>query len=159
MRRAILLTILLAVPTTGCSPTVDLTQGLEILDVSSGWRDAGVVDGKNKIVPSVSLKVRNVSEESLIALQLNVLFRRVTEPDTEWGSAFMTASPPGGLPAGATTEEQVAISDLGYTGTEPRPQMLENRQFIDTTARVFAKYSSQSWTPVGEFPVERRLIE
>ena len=151
--------MLLTVPMAGCSPSVDLSQGLEVLDVSSGWRDAGVVDGKNKIVPSLSLKLRNVSEENLVALQLNVLFRRVTEPDTEWGSSFMTVSPPGGLPGGETTEEKVTISDLGYTGTEPRPQMLENRQFIDTTARVFAKYSSQSWTLLGEFPVERRLIE
>jgi len=159
MPRAILLVFLLAVPVAGCSPSVDLTQGLEVLDVSSGWRDAGIVDGKNKIVPSVSLKLRNVSEADLVALQLNVLFRRVTEPDTEWGSSFMTASPPGGLPAGATTEEKVAISDLGYTGTEAKPEMLENRQFIDTTARIFAKYGSQSWTLLGEFPVERRLIE
>lgn len=150
---------LLAIPLAGCAPSVDLTQGLEVLDVSSGWRDAGVVDGKNKIVPSVSLRLRNLSEQNLAALQLNVLFRRVTEPDTEWGSSFMNASPPGGLEAGVTTEMQVAISDLGYTGTDPRAQMLENRLFIDTTARVFAKYSAESWTLIGEFPVERRLLE
>ena len=159
MRREILLIILVTAPLIGCGPTIDLSQGLEVLDVSSGWRHAGVVDGKNKIVPSLLLTLRNVSEESLVALQLNVLFRRVTELDTEWGSSFMTASPPGGLPAGAETEEIVAISDLGYTGTEPRAQILENRLFIDTTARVFAKYSSQAWTLIGEFPVERRLIE
>ena len=159
MCRAILLTVLLAVLPAGCSPAVDLSQGLEVLDVSTGWQDAGVVDGKNKIVPSLSLKLRNVSEESLVALQLNVLFRRVTELEAEWGSSFMTVSPRGGLPAGETSALMVAVSDLGYTGTEPRSQMLENRYFIDTTARVFAKYGSQSWTLLGEFPVERRLIE
>jgi hypothetical protein len=159
MYRPIWLILALAIVLGGCTPDVDLTEGLEVLDVSSGWRDAGVVDGKNKIVPSLSLKLKNVSDQKLGALQLNVLFRRVTEPDTEWGSSFMTASPQGGLPAEQTTEEQVAVSDLGYTGTEPLPQMLQHRLFVDTTARVFAKYGSRSWTLIGEYPVERRILE
>ena len=38
------------------------------------------------------------------------------------------------------------------------PQMLENTQFVDAKAQVFAKYGSTQWTLIGEFPVERQLI-
>jgi hypothetical protein len=34
-----------------CGQTVDLKQALKIADVSAGWYDAGIVDGKNKLVP------------------------------------------------------------------------------------------------------------
>ena len=46
----------------------------------------------------------------------------------------------------------------GYTGTEPRQQMLANPQFVDARVRIFAKYGSTQWEPVGEYTVDRRLI-
>ena len=34
-------------------------EALEVTDVSTGWYDAGVVDGKNKLVPSLTFRLRN----------------------------------------------------------------------------------------------------
>jgi hypothetical protein len=48
--------VLLAVLVSGCGPKVDLAKGLEVVVVSSGWFDAGMVSGQNKIVPSVTFK-------------------------------------------------------------------------------------------------------
>jgi len=53
---------------------VDLTKGLQILDVSTGWFDAGLVNGQNKLVPTISFKLKNVSDQKLSVLQVNVLF-------------------------------------------------------------------------------------
>lgn len=154
-----LATFFLTAVSAGCAPVVDLTEGLEVLDVSTGWRDAGVIDGKNKLVPSISLRLRNVSDQTLIALQINVLFRRVNDPDGEWGTAFMSVAGSEGLAPGATTDLKVATSQLGYTGTEPRLQMLENSQFVDAKVDILAKYASNQWAGIAGFPVERRLIE
>jgi len=52
-----------------CGPSVDLTKGLHLEAVSTGWLDAGVVDGKNKVVPAVSFKLKNVSDQPLKTLQ------------------------------------------------------------------------------------------
>jgi hypothetical protein len=49
-------------------------------------------------------------------------------------------------------------SQLGYTGSEPRQQMLANAQFVDAKIQVFAKYGSTQWQKVGEFAVPRTLI-
>src|SRR5262249_14460412 len=96
------LVLLSALVLPGCGPTVDLVKGLQVDAVSTGWFDAGVQDGKNKIVPSIAFTLKNVSNQTLVVLQVNGLFRRVTDAD-EWGSAFQTVAGSKGLAPGATT--------------------------------------------------------
>jgi hypothetical protein len=140
-----------------CGPTVDLSSNLEVLDVSTGWHDAGIVQGNNKLVPSVTFKLKNNSDQRLVVLQVNALFRRVTEPD-EWGSDFRTVVGSEGLEPDATSDELTLKSNLGYTGTEARAEMLKNSQFVDAKVELFAKYGSTQWARIGEFPITRELI-
>jgi hypothetical protein len=159
MRAPLFLPVLVAfaLAAVGCGDTVDLTTGLELQEVTTGWVDTGMVNGQNKLVPSVTFKIKNDSDEPLPVLQANVLFRRATE-DTEWGSGFVTVSGSEGLAPGATSQPLTVNSQLGYTGTEPRQQMLENSQFVDARVQLFVKYASTQWVKVGEYPVARRLI-
>ena len=159
MLRASLWAVLVAaLATASCGPKVDLSQGLQVVDVSTGWWDAGVVDGQNKLVPSVTFKFKNVSDQTLDVLQANVVFRRVTE-DKEWGSSFVKITGTEGLAPGATTPTQTVKSQLGYTGSESRQQMLANSQFVDAKIQLFAKYSNTQWQKVGEYTVPRTIIE
>src|SRR5687767_2346910 len=120
--------VVLGISSAGCGPKVDLTTGLQVLDVSTGWRDIGMVDGKNKLVPSITFTLKNMSDQSLPVLQMNVLYRRVNESD-ELGSGFVTVAGSEGLAPGATSPPLTVNSQLGYTGTEPRQQMLSNSHF------------------------------
>jgi hypothetical protein len=154
--RGCLLFLLLVSP--GCGPTVDLTKGLQIVDVSSGWFDAGIVNGKAKLVPSVSFKLKNVSDQKLTVLQVNALFRRASEKD-EWGSGFVQAAGSEGLAPGVTTNTLTMKSDRGYTGTDQtRQQMLENKYFVDAKVELSGKYGSTQWVRLGDFPITRVLI-
>jgi len=157
MRASLWLVLLAALATASCGPKVDLTKGIQVVDVSTGWWDAGVVNGQNKLVPSVTFKFKNVSEQTLPVLQANVVFRRVTE-DKEWGSSFVKITGTEGLAPGATSESQTVKSQLGYTGSESRQQMLDNAQFVDAKIELFAKYGNIQWQKVGEYPVPRTLI-
>ena len=96
----VLLVVVLA--TLGCGPTVDLSTSLEVTDVATGWHDAGVIEGKNKLVPAITFKLKNNSDQSLTTLQVNALFRRVNEPD-EWGSGYLKVTGSDGLAPGART--------------------------------------------------------
>jgi len=155
---AISVALVLASGLVACNgPALDLAKQLTVEDVSTGWFDAGLVNGQNKLVPTLSFRLKNTSDQTLRTLQVNVLFFRVSE-DNEWGSGFKTVVGSAGLAPGATSEPQTVASQLGYTGSEPRQQMLQNPQFVDTKARLFAKYGSQQWTRIGEYPVTRRLI-
>jgi hypothetical protein len=158
MRASLWVVLVAAVTAASCGPTVDLTKGLQVVDVSTGWWDAGVVDGQNKLVPSVTFKLKNVSDQKLDVLQANVVFRRVTE-DKEWGSSFVKLTGTEGLAPGATTPSQTVKSQLGYTGTESRQQMLANSQFVDAKIQLFAKYSNTQWQKIGEYAVPRTIIE
>ena len=49
----------------GCGPTVDLTQGLKVNVIKTGWYDMGIVNGQNRLVPMVTFTLKNVSERRL----------------------------------------------------------------------------------------------
>src|SRR5262245_20964979 len=147
-----------AVSAAACGPTVDLTKGLEIAVVNTGWYDAGIVNGQNKLVPAVSFTLKNVSEQKLVSLQVNALFRRVTEND-EWGSELVIAAGSSGLPAGKMTDVLTVKSPRGYTGSDQsRLEMLQNTQFVDAKVDLFAKYGSTQWARIGSYPITRQLL-
>jgi len=145
-------------PSVSCGPTVDLTKGIAINVLTTGWYDAGIVNGQNKLVPSITFTVTNKSDQKLRMLQVNSLFRRVTEPD-EWGSALVTAAGSDGLAPGATTPPLTVKSNLGYTGSDQtRQEMLRNTHFVDAKVELFAKYGSIQWVRVGDYPIARELL-
>ena len=139
-------------------PPVDLKQGLQIDVVATGWYNAGIVDGKNKLVPTVSFTIKNLSDQNLVSLQMMASFFRVADTSSEWGNSLLTVAGSGGLAPGATTPTLTMKSPLGYTGTEPRGEMLQNTHFVDALVKLVAKYGSAQWTHVREVPIERKLI-
>ena len=157
--RGLILILLFALPGTGCGgPTVDLKQGLEINVVDTGWFDAGLVEGKNKLVPTVTFTVKNVSDQKLVSLQMMASFFRVSDTTSEWGNSLLNVAGSEGLAPGATTPALTMKSPLGYTGTDPRADMLKNAQFVDAMVKLVAKYAAIQWTHVREVPIERKLI-
>lgn len=142
---------------SACAPSVDVTTGLQVQLVSTGWLRTNAVGGQNRLVPVVSFRLKNVSARRLASLQVNALFHRVGDVE-EWGSGFLTAAGSDGLVAGASTQTLTITSQLGYTGTDSPPAMLENSQFVDAKVELFAKYGSAEWARVGEYSVDRQLL-
>jgi hypothetical protein len=159
MRALACIAILAAVAAASCGPTVDLTQTLQVQNVSSGWFDDGIKDGKNKLVPSVTFTLKNNSAQNLVVLQINAVFHRINDPKAEWGTGFINVAGSEGLAAGASSAPITIKSPLGYTGSDQtRDEMLHNSQFVDAKVDLLAKYASTQWAKVGEFPIERKLI-
>src|ERR1700746_1761635 len=99
MRRVALVFILgLGFLPTGCSAPVDLKQVLQVEDMSGGDRDAGIVDGRNKVIPSITFKLKKSTDQSLSPLSLNVAFKKLPPPgitpapgsptEEDWDEAF-----------------------------------------------------------------------
>jgi len=153
-----LLLFLAIVSSAACGPTVDLTKGLHVSIVNSGWYDLGIVNGQNKLVPTVIFTLQNTSDQKLVTLQINALFRRVSE-ETEWGSGFLTVAGSQGLAPGATSDPITIKSQLGYTGSEQsRMEMLQNTHFVDAKVELFGKYASTQWVRLGSYPITRQLL-
>ena len=80
--------ILLATLSAACGgPPVDLTKGLEIVDVSTGWYDAAPSTARTKLVPRY-FNLKNVSDQPLAAAaaQRGVPAGR---PKDEWGTVWV----------------------------------------------------------------------
>jgi hypothetical protein len=143
---------------SGCGPTVDLKKSLQVKVIETGWFDAGIINGQNKLVPSITFTLTNQSDQKLVVLQANSIFRRVSDPNGEWGSGFKTIAGADGLAPGGETAPITIRSQLGYTGTESRLEMLQNSKFVDAKIDLFSKYGSTQWAKLGEYPIERKLL-
>ena len=168
----------------GCGgPQVAVNEALSVEDVTTGWLDVGIDDlGRNKLVPTISFRLANNSDESVRTLQLNGVFRRCVvaypgqpEPVSEvspadptagtcpgemqeWGSSFIRAVGREGLEPGAATETFTMESGLGYTGEQSRLNMLQHREFVDVKVELFVKRQAESWVKLGERSIERQLL-
>jgi hypothetical protein len=148
---------LAALVSAGCMRSRAVEKDLRIVDVRTGWYDVGVVDGRNKLVPSITLKLQNVSNEPIRSVQLNAIFRRVGEQEA-WGEHFVRAIGSDPLAPGATGDPLVLRSRLGYTSEESRLKMLQNPQFVDAKVEIYGKHGSRTWVKMGEWVIDRQLL-
>jgi hypothetical protein len=151
------LLVLAALVLAGCESR-EVDKDLRIIGVKTGWYDAGIQkDGNNKLVPSVALALQNISEREIASVQLNAVFRRVGEQEA-WGEHFIIGIDRTGLAPEATTQSIVLRSTLGYTSTQPRLQMLQNKEFIDAKVEIYGKHGSATWVKMGEYQIDRELL-
>ena len=148
---------------SGCSPSIDIKEALEVTDITTGWYDAGLLeDGKAKLVPRISFTLHNVLEDNVSVVRLLGSFRLVmadgTEDPEELGSSTISAIDLAGLEPGLTTVAFVMQSGLGYTGTQPRLELMEHRLFQDAKLSLFAKHRSDTWVKLGEYMIDRTLL-
>jgi hypothetical protein len=140
----------IAVLQTACGPTVDLKDGLEVETVATGWTSVRA----DKVVPALSFRLKNISDQKLVVLQLILRFRSVDEMD-ELGYAFRTVTGSAGLEPGAVTDTLVLRAPFGYVGRGADRLVAS---FAEAKVELFAKYASTPWMPVGEYRIARQLI-
>lgn len=135
----------------------DVKQALELTDVVTGWLDKGIVNGQNKIVPTISFRVKNNADRPISNVQLNAVFRIVNDEE-ELGARLVRAIDSNGLAPGATAGPFNLNSELGYTSEGSRVQMLQNSNFRDAQVELFAKHGSAQWVKLTELVVQRQLL-
>lgn len=156
IRRTTLVALtLLAAFTCACGQRVDLKQALQVTDTSSGWFDAGIQNGKNKLVPSVTFKLKKNSGVDLSSVSLNVVFLFVGSQD-HTDDVYVQSVPF----EGDQTKPVVVRTEWGYTGEPPqtRAEMLQNSHFRDMEVQIFAKQSSSQWVELQRVPIARQLL-
>ncbi len=155
---ALLLLLGALVVQAGCrSNEPDVKSALQITDSVSGYFDAGIVNGQNKLVPTIAFKAKNGADRTVSNVSFNVVFKVVNDPQV-LGSSYLQGIDSKGLAPGQTSADFVARSDLGYTSPEPRMQMLQHSQFRDVEAEVFGKHGSENWVSLAKYTIKRQLI-
>ncbi|HXG54692.1 MAG TPA: hypothetical protein VNJ03_04875 [Vicinamibacterales bacterium] len=137
-----------------CGKPVDLKQSLQVTDVTSGWFDAGIVEGKNKLVPTVTFTLRKAEGVANSAVALNLVFK-TSDTGDESNDEFVQRVEFNGN----ETAPIVVRSKSGYTADPPqsRADMLKHSQFRDMDVEIFAKQTSQ-WVSLHKTRIERQLL-
>jgi hypothetical protein len=150
--------LVLSLGAAGCgAPDVDVAKVVKVADITTGWFDLGIVDGQNKLVPSAVVTVTNTGAEKLSGLHIYLVFRFVGESQ-ELGSGSYVLSGQDALAPNATSKPIVARGNWGFSGLQPRAQMLMHSQFKDARVEVFAKYGAKPFVKIGEAQVARQLL-
>jgi hypothetical protein len=138
-----------------CAPDIDLKQAVQVTNESSGWFDAGIQDGKNKLVPSVTFGLRKIGNAQLSSLSLNVVFRFVGEQEHQDDVFVQRVDFSGSQTAPITVR-----SKWGNTGDAPqsRAEILKLSQFRDVEAQIFAKHGAGQWVELRRVKIERQLL-
>lgn len=152
--RAILAACVLTLA-AACTPAVDVQQTVQVTDVSSGWYDAGVVDGKNKLVPSATFRLRRPPDVKLSSVSLNLVFKAAD--GREHDDVFVQRV---NFKDNGETDPITVRSQTGYTGDPPqsRADMLKHKDFVDMDVEIFARQSSASWVSLHKLRVARQLL-
>jgi hypothetical protein len=146
---------LLLVP--ACAQPIDLKQALEMTQITSGWFDAGIVLGRNKIVPLVRIQLRKRSPVDLDRVSINALFRAADGKESELDNDVFVQR----VDFQAADTPPITIrAQNGYTAEPPqsRADMLKHSQFRDMRVQILVKHGSAQWTDLGWIDIKRQLI-
>jgi len=147
-----------AIVVSGCGAVkIDVARDITIGNVTTGWFDAGIVDGKNKLVPTASFTVSNASPHRLSGLQVFSVFRLVGEQE-ELGSSLIVLRGEEALEPSGTSKPVTVRANWGYTGEQPRAQMLMHAEFRDARVEIFAKWGSDAFVKLTEVQIDRQLL-
>jgi hypothetical protein len=158
--------VILSVLTTGCVRPVDLKKVLQVTDIAGGYHDAGIVDGRNKLVPSVTFRIKKSTDDDIRPLSLNVVFKKLPRPgaavppgssgEEDWDEVFVQNVAFNGSQTAPLTVQPKA----GYTGDPPqsRADILKHSQFQDVRVHIFAKHSASQWVEIATYDIPRQVL-
>ena len=88
--------VLAALTLPGCGANIDLKQSAHLVDVTTGWFDAGVqADGKNKLVPSITFRIKNDGAASIGTTNATLGATIITNSGgtvKSWGTTWSTSA-------------------------------------------------------------------
>jgi hypothetical protein len=139
-------------------PSVPIDQALAVEEVVTGYHDGGTAAGQNRLLPTISFRVRNTTDRTISAVQFNAVFRVVGEEE-ELGSQLIRGLGGDGLAPGETSQAFVLRSTFGYSGEQGRAEMFQHQGFQDVQVELFAKAGGAQWVKLLEQLVDRQLLD
>lgn len=158
MRRTPVLAVLVVFLATGvaCGPPLNLGTALAVTDVFSGYYDNGIKDGTNHMVPSVTFRLKNLSDQAIGNVQLTLDFW-LEGGDGPLDSALIRGIGSDAVEPGALSDPITVRSGTGFKLEGARADLFIHSLFKDASVKIFAKRSG-TIAPLGEFKIERRIL-
>ncbi len=145
------------VPAAGCGSQVQLDKAVELADVHSGYVDMGLVNGETKLVPSATVRVKNISGATLSGFQMSATFW-LAGGDGEKDEKIIPGLVAKDLAAGATSDPIAIRANFGYKLEGARADFFSHSLFVDFTIKVLGKVNGRMFH-IGEIKVDRQILQ
>lgn len=145
------------IATMACAGSASVDEGIEILDITTGYDDGGRESGQNRLLPAISFRVRNKATRLIHSVQLNAVFRVIGDPE-ELGAQLVQGIDYQGLAPGKDAGPFTLRSNFGYSGEQARVDMFQHEGFKDVQVELFAKQGGNQWVKLTERVVDRQLL-
>ena len=132
-------------------------EHLELVELETYWaveRSAGEIQ---YLAPIARVVIKNRKSEPSSGIQATATFRRVSEPNETWGSAFEQVAHASSPLAGGESMEILLKSDGRYYSTGPPESFFEHELFRDASVDLFFRIGSSTWIKFASSPIERRI--
>lgn len=135
--------------------TEKIANSIKIVWQDTKWLDRKITTGKVVIVPSIKIKIKNLSQAPLQDIIFKGMF--LFEESGEWLSDGLTRALDKPLPPGETSEEIIIRADHGYTASS-KAAFIKNRQhWKRVKVKVFAKAADSGYALLGTYPVSQEI--
>ncbi len=141
---------------TACE-TIDPKEHVELVEIETYWAIERSSGQTQYLAPVARVVVKNRTSEPSRGIQATATFRRVSEPDESWGSAWEQVARISEPLAGGESVEVIMKSDGRYYSTGRPESFFEHELFRDATVDIFLRVGSSTWVKFEEAPVERRI--
>ncbi len=124
--------------------------------IETYWIADSPQQGQNYVAPAVRFRLKNVSSETLGAVQARARFPAPDQREA-WGSIQEQVST-WSRPLDAGREAVVTVRSAGrYHAPADPEEMLRSPAFKDPRVEVFVRIGSSNWAMMAEAPVVRRI--
>jgi len=140
----------------GVSPE-ELKASLEIVEVSSKWiaKTYQPWPPKLVLVPTISFRVKNVSDRPINYLNFNAIFKFRDDMEN-LGDNFFAAIRKEPIPAGETSQVITLKSNFGVEGTS-LAKFKDNPQWKPVICKLFVQSKGSIHVLLGEYEISREI--
>lgn len=134
-----------------------LKTSIEIIDVETKWVEKEYQPWPPKLVlvPTISFRVKNLTDKPLTYVYFNAIFRLKDEVEIS-GDAFLAAIRNVPVEPGAISDTILLRSNYGTEGTTL--ESFKDNPFWETVmVQLFIKFRGSQYIPFGEWEISREI--
>ena len=135
--------------------TERVSQSIKIISQESKWLDRKITTGKAIIIPSIKIKIKNLSQEPL----QDIIFRGVFYflEDGKWLSDGLIQALKEPLLPGETSDEILIRAEHGYEGSSKVAFVKNRANWKNVNVKVLAKAMDSDYALIDTFLVSREI--
>jgi len=148
---------LLFLPACKSMSTEELKKSIEVVEVQTKWvsKEYRAWPPKLVLVPVISFRVKNISDQPLNYINFNAIFRFQGE-SKELGSGFLAAIRKSPISPGETSQVIMLKSNYGVEGKTVE-SFKDNPYWKTVTVKLFARSKGSDYALLGEYEVSKMI--